>query len=87
MWCMDVRITLPDEVVEALGEDPERETYEALLLHLVRREKITVGRAGELLGLDKMAAIRWYISHGHHYPGLTAADLEDDFRFAEGFRS
>lgn len=82
---MDVKITLPDEVLEALGEDPERETLEALLLHLVSREKISVGRAGELLGLDKMAAIRWYTGWGHRYPDLTEDDLEDDFRFAEGF--
>lgn len=82
---MDVRITLPDEVLDALGEDPERETLEALLLHLIRREKISVGRAGEALGLDKRAAIRWYTGWGHVYPDLTEEDLEDDFRFAEGF--
>jgi predicted HTH domain antitoxin len=83
--CMEMRITLPEEVLEALGEDPEREALEALLLHLIRREKISVGRAGEVLGLDKMAAIHWYTSHGHKYPNLTEEDLEDDFRFAERF--
>lgn len=82
---MDVRITLPDEMIEALGDDPEREALEALLLHLVRRERISVGRAGELLGLDKRAAISWYVGWGHRYPDLAEEDLEDDFRFAEEF--
>lgn len=78
-------IPVPKAVARQLGEDPERETLEALLFHLIRQEKITVGRADEILGQDKTDAIRWYTSHGHRYPNFTGEDLEDDFRFAEGF--
>lgn len=80
-------IPVPRVIVELLGDDPERETLEALLLHLIREERISVGRAGEILGLDKRSAIEWYTAHGHRYPDLTKEDLEDDFRFAERFRS
>jgi hypothetical protein len=79
-------IPVPKAVARQLGGDPERETLEALLLHLIRQEKITVGRAGEILGLDKMAAIRWYTSHGFHYPDITPDEFDEQLRYAEGLQ-
>jgi hypothetical protein len=76
----------PEEVVAALGDDPEREAPEALLLHLIRNDRVRVAWAGERLGLDRQEAIRWYTSHGYPYPDLTEEDLEEDFRHAERFR-
>ena len=58
---MDVRLTLPDEMLEALGPDPERETLEGLLLLLVGEGRLSLERAGEVLGLDEREqAEHWY---------------------------
>lgn len=80
-------LQVPEEVVAALGEDPERETLEVLLLHLIRTGKVSVAWAGDQLGLGRREAIRWYISHGYPYPDPGEEDLEEDFRHAERFRS
>lgn len=47
-------LRIPEEVVAALGEDPEREALEALLLHLIRTDRTSVAWAGEKLGLDSV---------------------------------
>ena len=39
---MSRNINLPEEVVELLGDDPEREALEALLLHLIRTGRVSV---------------------------------------------
>ena len=58
---MDVRLTLPDEMLEALGPDPERETLEGLLLLLVGEGRLSLERAGEVLGLEgREQAEHWY---------------------------
>lgn len=58
---MDVKLTVPDEVVEALGPDIEREALEGILLLLVGEGKLSLERAGEVLGLkDREEAARWY---------------------------
>ena len=58
---MDLNLRLPDEVVEALGPEPEREALEGVLLLLVGEGKMTLKRAGEILGLeDREQAARWY---------------------------
>jgi hypothetical protein len=80
-----VELRVPEEVVAALGEEPEREALEALLLHLIRVDKVSVAWAGERLGLDRRGAIRWYTSHGYPFPDYTKEDLEEDARYAERF--
>ena len=58
---MDLSLRLPDEVVEALGPEPEREALEGVLLLLVSEGKLSLERAGEILGLGtREAAARWY---------------------------
>ena len=58
---MDVKLTLPDEMLEALGPDPERETLEGLLLLLVGEGRLSLERAGEVLGLEnRERAEHWY---------------------------
>jgi hypothetical protein len=79
-------LRVPKEVVAELGDDPEREALEALLLHLIRTDRVSVAWAGERLGLDRQEAIRWYTSHGYPYPDPSEEDLEEDFRHAERFR-
>ena len=52
---------MPDEVLEALGPDPEREALQGVLLLLVSEDKLSLEQAGEVLGLgSREAAARWY---------------------------
>ena len=71
---MDLSLRLPDEVVEALGPEPEREALEGVLLLLVSESKLSLERAGEILGLGtREEAERWYT-------GRTPARLDVDTR-------
>lgn len=78
-------LRMPEEVVAALGEEPERAALEALLLYLIRADKVSVAWAGKRLGLGRQEAIRWYTSHGYPFPDYTDQDLEEDARYAERF--
>ncbi len=72
---MDVRLTLPDEMLEALGPDPERETLEGLLLLLVGEGRLSLERAGEVLGLEnREKAEHWYAERVSSRSGLDADD-------------
>lgn len=83
MRVMDMKLTLPDEVLEALGPKPEREVLEGVLLLLVSEGKMSVARAGEILGLKgRISAIRWYTGHGLPYPDLSEEDFADDLKYA-----
>jgi Uncharacterised protein family (UPF0175) len=75
-----MNLELPEEVVEALG--PERAALEAELLFLISEDKISVARAGEILGLDRISAINWYTSHGFYYPDFSEKDLAEELRHA-----
>lgn len=77
-----MNIELPEEVVEALGPEPERAALEAMLLFLISEDKMSVARAGEILGFDRISAIRWYTSHGFYYPDLSEEDLAEELRHA-----
>jgi hypothetical protein len=77
-----MNLELPEEVVEALGPEPERAALEAVLLFLISEDKTSVARAGEILGLDRTSAIRWYTSHGFYYPDLSEEDLAEELRHA-----
>lgn len=80
---MDVQVALPPEVAEALGPDPEREVVEGVLLLLVSEGRMSVARAGEIVGLQgRIAAINWYAEHGLPYPDLSEEDLADDLNYA-----
>jgi predicted HTH domain antitoxin len=79
---MSMNLELPEEIVKALGPKPEHEALEAILLFLVSEERISVARAGEILGLDRVSAIRWYTSHGFYYPELSEEDLAEDLLHA-----
>ena len=76
-------LRVPEEVISALGEDPEREALEALLLHLIREDKVSVAWAGEKLGLGRQEAIRWYTSHGYPFPDITPEEFDEELRHAE----
>lgn len=80
---MIISLELSEEVIEALGSEPERTTLEAVLLFLISEDKMSVAQAGEILNLDRMSAIRWYTSHGFYYPDLSGEDLAEELRHAE----
>ncbi len=63
MGIMEMKLTLPDEVTKLLGEEPEREVLEGILLLLVGEGKLPLERAGGMLGLGGEEAARWYESH------------------------
>jgi hypothetical protein len=77
-----MNLEFPEEIVEALGPEPERAALEAVLLFLIYEDKISVARAGEILGLDRISAINWYTSHGFYYPDLSEKDLAEELRHA-----
>ena len=79
---MSVNLQLPDEVIEALGPEPEREALEAILLFLVSEDRMSVARAGEILRLDRLSAIRWYTSHGFYYPDFSDEDVVEELHHA-----
>lgn len=73
---MDVKLTLPDEMLEALGSDPEREALEGLLLLLVGEGRLSLERAGEILGLEnREKAERWYTERVSSRSGLEMGNL------------
>ena len=72
---MDVKLTLPDEVVDALGRDPEREALEGVLLLLVGEGRMSLERAGGILGFeDREEATRWYAERTLLRPKHEAGD-------------
>jgi hypothetical protein len=81
---MKLQIALPDELISLLGTDPDAKVREAVLLQLVHDGKISVAYAGQLLGLERQDAIRWYTAHGYSYPIMTPADLKHDLKSLSG---
>lgn len=75
---MTLQIDLPDELATLLGPDPTAAVREAVLLQLVHEGRMSVAYAGQLLGLGRLDAIRWYTGHGYHYPSMTPAELQHD---------
>ena len=72
---MPITLELPPEILDAYGDDLERKVLESLLLQMVREERMSVGKAGSLLGLNRLEAIRWYTSHGYPFPNYDAEDF------------
>lgn len=79
---MTLTLDLPKELAEVLSSRPEREVLEAVALSLVVRGRITVGRAGEILGMDRLEAVRWYTGHGLTYPNLSEDDVNEEVSYA-----
>ncbi len=71
---MDLSIRLPDEGVEVLGPEPEREALEGVLLLLVGEGKLGLERAGGIRGLGgREEAARWYARRA-----LSRLDVDAD---------
>lgn len=81
-----LEIKVPEDVAGLLGEEPEREAFEALLLHLIRTDRVSVAWAGGKLGLGRMEAIKWYTSYGYPYPDITPEEFDEEMRVMERLR-
>jgi len=75
-----IEITLPDEIVKLLGseEEAKRGAKEALVLDLVRRGKISKGKAAELLGLSLWEFPEFLARYRIPWFDYTAEDLQKD---------
>jgi hypothetical protein len=81
-----IRITLGDDVADLLGDSPEqieRHVYEVLVLDLYRRHVISAGRAAEILGMEKVAFIRWSGSLGIPHFDTTSEDWVNQLQAIE----
>ncbi|MGH3088540.1 MAG: hypothetical protein ACRDSJ_14625 [Rubrobacteraceae bacterium] len=94
-----MKLSLPDEVLEVLGREPEREVLEGVLLLLVGEGRMDLERAGAILGLEgREAAARWYagrtlppseletkriVEEIVHLEDLTQEDLDRSDRFLD----
>jgi predicted HTH domain antitoxin len=80
---MAIQLDLPQEIVDAVGTELEREVLEGLLLKLVSEGRMSLGRAGQLLDMTRWEAIGWYTGHGLPYPNLNEEELADELRHAQ----
>lgn len=70
-----MKLTLPNEVLKALGPDPEREALEGVLLLLVGERRLSLERAGEVLGFqNREEAARWYADRSRSRPEPETED-------------
>jgi hypothetical protein len=81
---MTLQLDVPPEVLELLGPEPERKVLEAVVLELVRAEKMTITRGGEILGLDRWEAPRWFASRG--VEEYTLEEFQHDVAFFDQLR-
>ena len=61
-----VRVDLPQELIALLGESPERvadAARKALVRYLLRVGKLSQGKAGELLGVDRWGVLDLMVEH------------------------
>lgn len=75
-----MELKIPEDIAKALGENPDQEALEAILLHLIRSGRVSVAWAGKKLGLDRWDSIDWYTARGYPYPDYTEEDIEEDIR-------
>ena len=77
----EIRITVDEKVLSILGDSPEqieRQALEMIVLELYRRHTISAGRGAEILGLDKLAFIRWSGSLGIPYIDMPPEELDEE---------
>ncbi len=79
---MTLELDLPPEVKDAYGDKLGRKVLEGLLLQMVQEGRLSVAKAGSLLDLDRLEAIRWYTSFGFHFPNYGVDDfVSHDLKF------
>ena len=74
-----VKMDLPQELIALVGDSPERvavEARKALVLELLRMGKISQGKAGEFLGLDRWGVLDLMAAHNVESGPATTEELE-----------
>lgn len=79
---MQLTVDLPEDVLQHLAPDPRRCVFEAVVVDAYRRERISTGRLGELLGLDRWQAEEFLDLRGARLP-YTPEMLQEDRRAVE----
>lgn len=77
---MELRIEVPEVLGELLGPDPARGALEAMVAELVFNEAISIGFAGDLLGMTSVDALDWYVRRGHEPRHKTAEEIDSDIQ-------
>jgi hypothetical protein len=80
---MTLELDLPPEVKDAYGDKLERKVLEGLLLQMVQEGRLSVAKAGSLLGLDRLEAIRWYTSFGLAFPNWDHDEWQRELEIVE----
>ena len=70
------RAVIPEEVADYLGDNYERKLLEPVLEQMVLRQRLSVARAGEILGLDRWESAQRWTDRGHGYPNFSQEKLE-----------
>ena len=91
-WAMDtitLEVPMPKEIFLTLGLS-ERKAIEtmksAFAIELYKRERISSGRAAELLGMRKLDFIRLLAEEGIPYFDYTDEELEEEFKAAREWK-
>jgi predicted HTH domain antitoxin len=83
----EIRVPFDEALLPLLGDSPEeieRHALEMIVLELYRRGTISAGRAAHLLGMEKLAFIRWTGELGIPYFRISAEELREELRILEG---
>jgi len=83
MDTITLKVPIPKEMFLTLGLS-EREAIEkmkrSLIMELYKKEKISLGKAAELLGMRKLDFIMLLAEEGIPYFDYTDEELEEEFR-------
>jgi len=74
-----VKVDLPQDLITLFGDSPERvadEARKALVLELLRMGKISQGKAGAFLGLDRWGVLDLMAEHNIESGSATIEELE-----------
>jgi len=81
-----IEIAIPEELIELLGsqEEAEKKAKEAFTLDLVRRGKISKGKAAELLGKSLWDLPEFLAEYQIPWFNYSKEDLEKDLETLKG---
>jgi len=90
METITLEISLPKQVLLSLGlsrDDATRTLKRALVLQLVRDERVSVGKAAELLGMGKIEFIELMAQENVPYFDYSSDELDEESHTVDEWRS
>lgn len=73
-------LELPEEITQFLGNQPQREAFEILVLDLLRRGEISFGKSAELLNIALQEMPALMLKHQIEWFRLNNNELTDELR-------